>query len=160
MAEKSFLEIGSGCGIVSMFAAIGGASLTVAVDVSPEAARNTKFNFEAHRLKNAYVVQGNLFNCISHRFDFVFFNAPYHGNRPNDWLEWAVSDEDYRSLKAFILGVRQCLKNDGRVILGFSESGDEDFLRSEFKRAGLEVLRIQEDNRRGYSCKYFTMAIN
>src|SRR4030088_698306 len=32
---KSFLEIGAGCGIVSLFAAVGGARLVVSVDISP-----------------------------------------------------------------------------------------------------------------------------
>jgi methylase of polypeptide subunit release factors len=154
---KTFLEIGSGCGIVSVFAAIKGAKTVVAVDISPFAVANTKFNFIAHKLFNSYVVRGDLFDSISAKFDLVFFNAPFHGDAPRDWLGRAVSDEQYHSLKRFLLGVRRYLARDGRVVLGFSESGDEELLHAEFGEAGLSVVEVREARRRGYSCKYYVL---
>ena len=47
LAGKNFLEVGAGCGIVSVFAAEGGAKLVVAVDIAPDFARNIAFNFDA-----------------------------------------------------------------------------------------------------------------
>jgi methylase of polypeptide subunit release factors len=157
IAGKTFLEIGSGCGIVSVFASLLGAKTVVAVDISPFAVANTRFNFIAHQLSNAYVVRGDLFDSISAKFDLVFFNAPFHGDAPLDWLARSVSDEQYRSLKRFLLGVRRYLAKDGRVLLGFSESGDQDLLHAGFVSAGLSVVEVREARKRGYSCKYYTL---
>jgi release factor glutamine methyltransferase len=154
---KSFLEIGCGCGIVSLFAALNGAARVAAVDISPIAVRNTKFNFDRYALKNAIVIQGSLFDPISGRFDVIFFNAPFHGNSARTWLEMAVSDENYQSLRKFISHVEEFLTAGGRVLLGFSPSGDEVLLHTELKRADLEVVKVQEDTRRGYTCKYYTL---
>ena len=66
-----------------------------------------------------HVIQGDLLAAISHKFDFIFFNAPYYGERPKDWLERAVTDENYDTLKQFLADVKRCLAVDGVVMLGF-----------------------------------------
>jgi methylase of polypeptide subunit release factors len=114
----------------SVFAALSPDS----VDISPISASNTKFNFNAHRLSNAHVIQGDLLEAISHKFDFIFFNAPFYRERPGDWLERAVTDDNYDSLKRFIADVKRCLAVDGRVMLGFSKTG-EVLLDAELRRA-------------------------
>ena len=159
LQNKTFLEIGSGCGIVSLFAALNGAAMVASVDISPIAARNTKFNFDRYGLLNALVIQGNLFDAISGRFDLIFFNAPFHGNAARDWLETAVYDENYVSLRKFISNAGQFLVADGRVLLGFSRSGAEELLLDELRRANFEIEKVQEDTRRGYSCEYYTLKL-
>lgn len=158
LKDKSFLEIGAGCGIVSVFAAAGGARLVVAADISPNSARNIRFNFDAHRLPNAHAVQGDLLAAISHKFDFIFFNAPYYGERPKDWLERAVTDENYDTLKRFIADVKRCLAVDGVVMLGFYKAR-EPLLHAELQRAGLKIVSVKEQRRWGYRCKYFMLSV-
>jgi release factor glutamine methyltransferase len=158
VAGKSFLEIGCGCGIVSLFAELNGASRVIATDISPIAALNTKFNFERHGVSSAYVIQGNLFDAISARFDVIFFNAPFYSSPAADWLEKAVTDENYRTLTRFLTEVRDHLAKDGRALIGFSDSGDEKFLRAEIDRACLTIVEIRGDTRWGYNCKYYTLA--
>ena len=157
LAGKSFLEVGAGCGIVSVFAAEGGARLVVSVDISPDSARNIAFNFGARRLSNAYVIQGDVLAAISHKFDFIFFNAPYYGERPKDWLERAVTDENYDTLKRFLGDVKRCLAVDGVVMLGFYKAR-EPLLRAELQRAGLQVVSVREERRWAYRCKYFMLS--
>jgi release factor glutamine methyltransferase len=157
LAGKSFLEIGAGCGIVSVFAAASGASLVVAADISPNSARNIRFNFDAHRLQNAHAIQGDLLAAISHKFDFIFFNAPYYAERPKDWLERAVTDENYDTLKRFVADVKRCLAVDGIVMLGFYKAR-ESLLHAELQRAGLKVVSAKEDRRWAYRCKYFLLS--
>jgi len=154
----SFLEIGAGCGIVSVFAALAGARIVVSVDISPISASNTKFNFNAHRLSNAHVIQGDLLEAISHKFDFIFFNAPFYRERPGDWLERAVTDDNYDSLKRFIADVKRCLAVDGTVMLGFSKTG-EVLLDAELRRAGLKIVETKGDTRRGYNCRYYMLRV-
>ena len=156
--DKSFLEIGAGCGIVSVFAAARGARLVVAADISPNSASNIRFNFDAHRLPNAHAIQCDLLAAISHKFDFIFFNAPYYGERPKDWLERAVTDENYDTLKRFIADVKRCLAVDGVVMLGFYKAR-EPLLHAELQRAGLKIVSVKEQRRWGYRCKYFTLSV-
>jgi methylase of polypeptide subunit release factors len=157
LAGKSFLEVGAGCGIVSVFAAEGGARLVVAMDISPDSAKNIAFNFGARRLSNAHVIQGDLLAAISHKFDFIFFNAPYYGERPKDWLERAVTDENYDTLKRFLADVKRCLAAGGVVMLGFYKAR-EPLLRAEAQRAGLRVVSVREERRLAYRCKYFMLS--
>jgi len=157
LAGKNFLEVGAGCGIVSVFAAEGGARLVVSVDISPDSARNIAFNFDARRLSNAHVIQGDLLAAISHKFDFIFFNAPYYGERPKDWLERAMTDENYDTLKRFLADVKRCLAVGGVVMLGFYKAR-EPLLRAELQRAALQVVAVREERRWGYRCKYFMLS--
>ena len=131
--------------------------LVVSVDISPDSARNIAFNFGARRLSNAYVIQGDVLAAISHKFDFIFFNAPYYGERPKDWLERAVTDENYDTLKRFLGDVKRCLAVDGVVMLGFYKAR-EPLLRAELQRAGLQVVSVREERRWAYRCKYFMLS--
>jgi methylase of polypeptide subunit release factors len=154
---RAFSRWAPGCGIVSVFAAEGGARLVVSVDISPDSARNIAFNFDARRLSNAHVIQGDLLAAISHKFDFIFFNAPYYGELPKDWLERAVTDENYDTLKRFLADVKRCLAVGGVVMLGFYKAR-EPLLRAELQRAGLQVVAVREERRWGYRCEYFMLS--
>jgi release factor glutamine methyltransferase len=157
---RSFLEIGCGCGMISVFAAIRGARLVVASDISPIAASNTKFNFDARRLADAHVIQGDLLEALSYKFDLVLFNPPYFSGHARDWLERSVYDENYEILKRFIADVKRCLAVDGNVMLGFPKSGEQQLLDTELQRAGLKVMQVKEFGIRGFGCKYFTLRAN
>ena len=157
LAGKSFLEVGAGCGIVSVFAAEGGARLVVSVDISPELGEKHRLQFRRSPASNAHVIQGDLLAAISHKFDFIFFNAPYYGERPKDWLERAVTDENYDTLKRFLADVKRCLAVDGVVMLGFYKAR-EPLLHAELQRAGLQVVSVREERRWGYRCKYFMLS--
>jgi release factor glutamine methyltransferase len=121
---KRFLDIGSGCGIVGLFAALQGASEVVAVDINPHAVRNTRQNFHRYNLKKASALKSNLFAKISGKFDTINFCAPYHGSKAHDVLELGVSDENYRTLRTFFKHAKKHLKPNGSVLLGFSNTGD------------------------------------
>jgi methylase of polypeptide subunit release factors len=59
--------------------------------ISAVAVRNTRFNFDAHGLHHARVLQSDLLDEIADEFDLILFSAPYYGGRPKDWLERASS---------------------------------------------------------------------
>lgn len=152
-----FLEIGSGTGVISVFAGLRGASKVVATDVNPEAVHNTKLNFELHDLSNAEAILSEGFDRIAERFDVITWNAPYHGSHPNDLLERGCADEDYRGIRAFFDGVQNHLNPGGVVVFGFSESGDLPLIRSLIAGAGLRVKRELSDWRQEYNCMLFEL---
>jgi release factor glutamine methyltransferase len=155
LAGKRFLEIGCGCGIISVFAARAGARLVVAADISADAARNTKLNFDARGLSNALVLQGDLLDAVAGKFDLIVFNPPFYDAAPRTMLERAVFDEGLRVMRRFIADVRRCLAADGSVMLGFPKNGDETLLRRELQQAGLAIARVREFGITGFGGKYY-----
>ena len=99
-----FLEIGCGTGLISVFAARGGAKMVVAVDINPKAVENTVLNFNRFDIESAEAFVSKGFQAVKGLFDVVAFNAPYHGCKPNDMLEYGCADENYQGLKAFLRG--------------------------------------------------------
>lgn len=143
---EDFLEIGSGTGIISLFAASNGASKIVAGDINPVAVENTSANFKLHNVKNAAALHSNLFSTIEGQFDTIFFNAPFHGNKPEDSLELGTSDHNYETIKRFFAEVKNFLKPDGRIIFGFSDMGDNDLIKELAERNDLVLQSFQEQN--------------
>jgi release factor glutamine methyltransferase len=158
--DRSFLEIGSGTGVISVFAGRGGASRVVAVDVNPDAVQNTKRNFERFSVKNAEAFVSDGFAAIKGKFDVVTWNAPYHGAQPADELERGCTDEDYNDIKAFFRDVQKHLNLGGMVVFGFSESGDLPLIRRLIAESGLRIKRELSDWRQGYNCMLFDLVVD
>ncbi len=152
-----FLEVGCGTGVIAVFASRHGARSIVAVDVNPEAVRNTQLNFERFDVQNAEAYVSDCFHNVHGLFDVVTWNAPYHGSKPVDILERGCADEDYRDMRAFFANVGRFLKPGGRVIFGFSESGDLPLLEALITDHGFRIKRRLSDWRQGYNCMLFEL---
>jgi release factor glutamine methyltransferase len=155
-----FLEIGCGTGVISVVAGRNGARRIVAVDVNPDAVRNTQMNFERFGIQNAEAYMSDCFNNVRGLFDIVTWNAPYHGSKPADMLERGCADEEYRDMRAFFADVGRFLKPGGRVIFGFSESGDLPLLEALITHHGFRIKRRLSDWRQGYNCMLFELVRN
>lgn len=154
---KSVLELGSGCGIISLFAVLRGAKNVDAVDINPHAIKNTAENFKKYNIKNAKAFYSDLFSKITKKYDLVIFNLPYHGNKPKDILEYGVADENYKMMKKFIAQLPKYMKDDGKAQVGFSTSGDTKLLLEQFKKSHLEIIEKYSDERYGYNCDAYIL---
>lgn len=154
---RSFLEVGSGTGVISVFAGLNGAARIVAVDVNEAAVRNSAFNFERFGLKNAVAFVSDGFSGINEKFDVVTWNAPYHGSRPHDMLERGCADEGYRDIRAFFRDVESHLTPGGLVVFGFSESGDLPLIETLIAEAGFRIKQRLSDWRQDYNCMLFVL---
>ena len=76
--RKSALDLGTGCGVVSLILSrVSGVEEVVASDVSPNAVYGATEEFKRHNL-NIEVVQSDLFQGLKgRRFDLVVFNPPW-----------------------------------------------------------------------------------
>ncbi len=78
---KSFLELGCGTGIISVFAAQEGAIVT-ASDINPKAIENSRQNAERNNVP-IKLVQSDLFNSFENQnFDVIVINPPYYPKDP------------------------------------------------------------------------------
>src|SRR3989344_6029451 len=147
---EEMLEIGPGTGAISILAVYKGAGKVLAIDINPDAVKNTRANIELHNLqKKVEVRQGNLYEPLkpNEEFDTIFWNTPFgfveDENVPD--LEKAVYDPAYKSTEKFIEEAKQHLKKGGRVLIGFSTTlGRLDLLQNFCAEAGLSLKLLYE----------------
>ena len=154
---KEFLEIGCGSGILALFAAFQGAKRVVAVDINPNAIENTKANFQKYNLKNFNILESDVFEKVEGKFDTINFAAPYHGSKPKDILEYGVSDPEYRALRLFLKNAKSFLKDNGQIVLGFSNTGDLDLLNTLFIENKLYIKNFKEEENNGWKAYLYVL---
>lgn len=121
---KEFLEIGTGIGVISIFAVTKGATKVIATDISPKAVENAKENVRLHNLDNKIkILKGDVFEpIIEKKFDIIFWNMPFgYFEDEIEEIEEVIIDKNYRAIKKFFEEVRNYLKKDGRILFGFSK---------------------------------------
>lgn len=135
---KKLLEIGPGTGIVGLFSALNGATVT-AIDINDKAVENTKINFGLYNLP-IDVRLGNVYEPLkrSEKFDFIFWNHPFNKTSINDTDKFfkSVFDFEYQYLRVYIGGARKHLLKNGKLLLGTSNIADLEeirFIADEYK---------------------------
>lgn len=129
--ERSFLEVGSGTGIMCVLAAQSGSSTVLGVDLNPVSVQNTRLNAELHGLEKCISAQlSDIFSSVSPgaKFDTIYWNLPFiYVSEDFEFKsieEYALFDPGYRAAERFIRNARRFLSSNGRVILGFGDFGD------------------------------------
>jgi release factor glutamine methyltransferase len=133
--NDTFLEIGTGIGAISIFAALRGASTVVSVDINPDAVKNTILNAEKHGVSAAVDCRiSDIFSAVSpdENFKTIVWNIPFVFVEENyayrSMLERAVFDPGYGMTKRFISESPKYLIPGGRILIGFGDFGDNDKL--------------------------------
>lgn len=141
------LELGSGSGLVSVLAGLRGAKRVTAADINPEAVKNTEFNFKKFNLENVQVFLSDVFSAVPKiLYDLIIFNLPYHDGKPANDLEKGVMDLEYHAMTAFFKDVKSYLKKNGKMYVGFSQSGDVLRFMEEMKKNGIHLESMIEKN--------------
>jgi release factor glutamine methyltransferase len=119
LTEKTFLELGCGCGIISILAAKKGAKVT-ATDIN-EIALEALLQNAAGNNVSIDIIKSDLFeNLKGKRFDFIIINPPYYPKKATSIAEnaWFCGEnfEYFESLFAQLPGF-VVLRNETYMIL-------------------------------------------
>jgi len=145
----NILEVGCGCGIVSLSCAKS-AEEVVGVDINPDAVECSKQNAIRNNITNAKFTQSNLFSNINGKFDAILFNPPY---LPTDKRERMKGDinhafdggEDGRKvLDLFLEEFDPYLKPGGTLLLVQSSLNNYEKTASILENKGFSVKVINE----------------
>lgn len=130
--QKSLLELGSGSGLITCWAAREGANV-LAVDVSEQASINTQQNVKLNHLEsNTTVLVSNLFDSIKVQvFDFVVINPPYYPKDPkNDEEQAWYCGEGFSYFQKLFDQLSAFVNTKSVVLMSLSEDCDLNAIKS------------------------------
>ena len=140
------LEIGTGCGIISLYFASQGANI-ICSDINPYAIELVKKNYlqNMNNLKGSIQIrQGDLFSVVDSKelFDIIIFNPPYLPTKKEDltgglgWFDKAVSGgiDGLQQTKRYIKELGNYLKPKGCAYFIYSNLSDKGKLEGFIKK--------------------------
>ncbi len=121
LAGKTLLELGSGSGLIAVWAARQGAFVT-ASDMSGQAVYNTRENAKANGV-SVQVIHSDLFTSLPVcAFDWIVVNPPYYPRQPKDEAENAwYCGENFEYFSRFFAQLRPFLHPGSTVLMVLSE---------------------------------------
>jgi release factor glutamine methyltransferase len=146
---KKFLELGAGCGIISLLAAGKGAEVT-ASDINPAAIENIKQNAVRNHLE-LNVIESNLFMKIMERnFDMIVIAPPYYPKMPRNFSEMAwFCGEDFDYFTRLFTQLTPYASSSCEIIMILSEDCDIMKIKEIAGNNGLELLLEKQVKRMG-----------
>lgn len=120
---RKILEIGAGCGAISLYLAKHWGAEVVASDISPVAVESIRRNARANDVE-IKAVQSDLFEKIEERgFDLIIFNAPLIDKEPESSVErYSLCDPGGQITRAYLREAGRFLKKSGMAIVSISSN--------------------------------------
>ncbi len=146
---KSFLDMGTGTGVVGVAAARKGAKV-FACDVNRTAVELAQRN-AARNAVEMEVIFSDLFSSLNgtgsqrdFRFDVIAFNIPFYPTPPGNEFERAFkAGASFAVIKQFARESFRHLKNQGVVIIVFSEDSGYETITGIFLAEGFRILNSE-----------------
>ena len=133
------LDIGTGCGVIAIFAAEKGAKKVVALDINPAAVKAAEHNAKAYSYEDIIEVRcSDLFQKIAatEKFDVIIVNLPFRNKEAKDFVEASFWDSAFNSNLRFFQEVDKYLKPDGRIYISQANYGNVEEMKKIAKKAG------------------------
>lgn len=144
--DDTVLEIGTGTGIISIYASKI-AKKVVSTDINFDAVELAEKNFKNNDIENIEIRWGNLFEVLDEdeKFDIILFNAPY---LPTENYEVLEEDLNYafdggadgrKIIDLFLNDVKNHLKYEGKVQLVQSSLANNEITLARLKSLGFSA---------------------
>lgn len=148
--DDKVLEIGTGTGIVSIYASLKCKSVT-STDINPHALKCAENNVKLNNRKNVKIIESDLFENINEKYDLVLFNTPYlpvsmEEHVDDDYSKaWDGGENGREVIDRFIKEAPNYLRENGRIQLVQSSFSNNEKTIEEFKKMGLksEITAIE-----------------
>lgn len=116
---KKVLDVGCGSGVIAVFAALKSEHVT-AVDISPQAVKNTLLNCEAQGIENVTVKQSDMYGAVDEPFDYIVSYPPLFQ------VAFASSDRQWCTSTSFVeelfRGAQEHLLPGGKLVVLLPEA--------------------------------------
>ncbi len=149
-SRDRILELGAGCGVVTVLLALRFPGVKIAaLEIQKRLVQALKFTLAANKLgKRVLAIRGDLRKppFLPERFDLVVanppFKAPERGRLPPDRENLIARTEILARLEDFLKAARKLLVPKGKMVLVYPALRLADLL-SEMRRQGLEPKRLR-----------------
>ena len=160
LKNKTFLELGCGCGIISLLASKKGATVT-ASDINETA---LEYLGKASDKNNLQVecVYSNLFeNLYGKSFDYIIINPPYYPKKPNSIKEQAwFCGENFEYFKNLFKQIPQFISEENQTLMILSEDCNIKKITSIVSENNLSIKAVFELKKMGEINTIFSIKQN
>ena len=140
LTNKTFLELGAGTGLISIYAAKKNAHV-FASDISEQSIKNIKLNVDKNKV-NIQIIHSNLFEKIPQiKFDLILINPPYYKKQPKTDAEFAwYCGENSEYFLKFFNELSAYTHQQSKVIMVLSEDCDIDQINSIAQKNNFQMV--------------------
>ncbi|MBI3588333.1 tRNA (adenine(22)-N(1))-methyltransferase TrmK [Candidatus Micrarchaeota archaeon] len=136
---ESVLDVGTGTGVIAIFAAYKDAGRVLAVEVNPSAVKCARENARRHGFgKKIEVRLSDMFDSVrpDEKFDVIAANLPFRDKPAADLAEASMWDGNLRAHRKFFEGVALRLNPGGRIYVNQSNFGAVAEMKKLARKAG------------------------
>lgn len=160
LRDKTVIDMGCGCGIQGITAALYGAKHVILTDVMEEAYQNTLENVKRFQVTSKCKVRcGDLFENVPESADVIIFCQPYFADKPDPMMPFTFGMLDEGDLiQRFLDEARSHVKE--RILMSHLDlAGDTNDPRVQAPRYGYSVEqyaceRLTTGEQQGLFCVY------
>jgi len=144
---ETVLDVGTGSGVIGIFACHQGAARVVGVDINPAAVRSATHNARMHGFADVMEVRrSDLFEALGdERFDVITANLPFRNKPAHDVVAMSQWDTDFGTNTRFFEGVGRHLQPRGRIYFVQSNFGEIEAAMRLARAAGLKSTELASE---------------
>jgi release factor glutamine methyltransferase len=146
---KQVLDIGTGSGMIAIFAAQNGAIAT-AIDINPKAVEITCRNAASNQV-SVTVLESNLFEKLpAQKFDYLLINPPYYPKKPQNLTENAFfAGDNLEYFENLFSGMQPYLAIEAKVWMILSEDCDLEKISEIAQKNNFSIVKIHQQRKWG-----------